>query len=106
MKVVFSLPDLYKPVVTLYTNTQQSLAQYDGPYEIIEHIHGDSYLIQKISSKGRRIESTFKTNARLLKLVPKSFSVIHDNDQDIEPHPTEKPIATDIIKLIQSSKKR
>ncbi|CEF61398.1 Integrase, catalytic core domain and Ribonuclease H-like domain and AT hook-like family-containing protein [Strongyloides ratti] len=50
-------------------------AQYDGPYEVIEHVHGDSYMIQKLSSKGRRIDTAFKTNARLLKLAPKHYSL-------------------------------
>ncbi|CEF60668.1 Reverse transcriptase domain and Integrase,catalytic core domain and Ribonuclease H-like domain and Aspartic peptidase domain-containing protein [Strongyloides ratti] len=80
--------------------------QYEGPYEVIEHIHGDSYIIQKLSFKGRRIESAFKTNARLLKLAPKHFSLSTPNDTPLEettPPSLQAEVSTENIK---STKKR
>uniref|UniRef100_A0A0N5CG92 Uncharacterized protein n=1 Tax=Strongyloides papillosus TaxID=174720 RepID=A0A0N5CG92_STREA len=45
--------------------------QFIGPYVIIEHLHGDSYLISKVTNNSHRLTGTpEKCNARLLKLAP------------------------------------
>uniref|UniRef100_A0A0K0FSP5 Integrase catalytic domain-containing protein n=1 Tax=Strongyloides venezuelensis TaxID=75913 RepID=A0A0K0FSP5_STRVS len=46
---------------------QKNTPQYEGPYIVVKHIYGDTYMIRKITGKGRMTGKELKINAEMLK---------------------------------------
>ncbi|CEF61546.2 Reverse transcriptase domain and Integrase,catalytic core domain and Ribonuclease H-like domain and AT hook-like family and Aspartic peptidase domain-containing protein [Strongyloides ratti] len=72
-------------------------SQFDGPYIIMENIHGDSYLIQKSSQSGRPIGTPFKSNARLLKVAPQAMQ---QELKKIQQEEVQTPISDELTNKI------
>uniref|UniRef100_A0A0N5CI91 RNA-directed DNA polymerase n=1 Tax=Strongyloides papillosus TaxID=174720 RepID=A0A0N5CI91_STREA len=68
---------VFKKIQTAHKNDQQ----YDGPFRISEHLHGDTYLLHRITKSGRPTGQPIKSNARFLKLAP---AIIQNNPNALE----------------------
>uniref|UniRef100_A0A0N5CFS4 Integrase catalytic domain-containing protein n=1 Tax=Strongyloides papillosus TaxID=174720 RepID=A0A0N5CFS4_STREA len=74
---------VYKKIVNAHKNNEQ----FHGPYRILEHLHGDTYLIGMVTRSNRKTGQIERCNARFLKLAPLAIqhtlndeSHILDND--------------------------
>ena len=66
---------VYRKDYTVHKNEHQFI----GPFRIIQHLHGDSYLIHRITKSNRLTGLPEKCNARLLKIAPNMLQKEHQS---------------------------
>uniref|UniRef100_A0A0K0FJP4 Integrase catalytic domain-containing protein n=1 Tax=Strongyloides venezuelensis TaxID=75913 RepID=A0A0K0FJP4_STRVS len=85
---------VFKKNVSAHKNDTQFL----GPYKIVEHLHGDTYMIIKLTKSHRPTGLPERVNARILKLAPK---VIQEQSQKLANEDSSITVPTDTSISIQ-----